>query len=68
MVRLRYRLAMSENLSESEQTALNRDIAQLEGLIDELLTYARLDRPQVETNLEAIDLPKWLAERIADFR
>ncbi|KKI43051.1 sensor protein RstB [Obesumbacterium proteus] len=68
LVRLRYRLAMSENLSESEQTALNRDIAQLEGLIDELLTYARLDRPQVETNLEAIDLPKWLAERIADFQ
>ncbi|MDN5970661.1 MAG: ATP-binding protein, partial [Enterobacterales bacterium] len=34
----------------------------------ELLTYARLDRPQVETNLEAIDLPKWLAERIADFQ
>ncbi|NLS55818.1 two-component system sensor histidine kinase RstB [Hafnia alvei] len=68
LVRLRYRLAMSENLSESEQTALNRDIAQLEGLIDELLTYARLDRPQVETNLEAIDLPQWLAERITDFQ
>ncbi|TBM22709.1 two-component system sensor histidine kinase RstB [Hafnia paralvei] len=68
LVRLRYRLAMSDNLSESEQTALNRDIEQLEGLIDELLTYARLDRPQVETHLEAIDLPKWLAERIADIQ
>ncbi|MHA6306704.1 two-component system sensor histidine kinase RstB [Hafnia paralvei] len=68
LVRLRYRLAMSDNLSESEQTALNRDIEQLEGLIDELLTYARLDRPQVETHLKAIDLPKWLAERIADIQ
>lgn len=68
LVRLRYRLAMSDNLSESEQAALNRDIEQLEGLIDELLTYARLDRPQVETHLEAIDLPKWLAERIADIQ
>lgn len=68
LVRLRYRLAMSDNLSESEQTALNRDIEQLEGLIDELLTYARLDRPQVETHLEAINLPKWLAERIADIQ
>lgn len=68
LVRLCYRLAMSDNLSESEQTALNRDIEQLEGLIDELLTYARLDRPQVETHLEAIDLPKWLAERIADIQ
>lgn len=52
LVRLRYRLAMSDNLSGSEQQALNRDIGQLESLIDELLTYARLDRPQVALNIE----------------
>lgn len=44
LVRLRYRLEMSDNLSDSEAAALNRDISQLEGLIEELLTYARLDR------------------------
>ncbi|MBE0964611.1 two-component sensor histidine kinase, partial [Escherichia coli] len=49
---LRYRLEMSDNLSEGEQQALNRDIGQLESLIDELLTYARLDRPQVALNIE----------------
>lgn len=34
---------MSDNLTESEQQALHHDIGQLEALIDELLTYARLD-------------------------
>lgn len=51
LVRLRYRLEMSENLSEAESQALNRDIGQLEALIEELLTYARLDRPQTELSL-----------------
>ncbi|STI75802.1 two component sensor kinase [Escherichia coli] len=46
LVRLRYRLEMSDNLSAAESQALNRDISQLEALIEELLTYARLDRPQ----------------------
>lgn len=47
-MRLRYRLEMSDNLSAAESQALNRDISQLEALIEELLTYARLDRPQNE--------------------
>lgn len=68
LVRLRYRLEMSDNLSESEQQALNRDIGQLESLIDELLTYARLDRPQVALNIEPIDLPKWLEDKVDDIR
>lgn len=50
-MRLRYRLEMSENLTEAESLALNRDIGQLEALIEELLTYARLDRPQNELKL-----------------
>lgn len=68
LVRLRYRLAMSDNLTESEQLALNHDIGQLEALIDELLTYARLDRPQVSLNLEPIDLPAWLTAKVTDMR
>ncbi|KFK94617.1 MULTISPECIES: two-component system sensor histidine kinase RstB [unclassified Serratia (in: enterobacteria)] len=68
LVRLRYRLAMSENLSESEQQALHRDIGQLESLIDELLTYARLDRPQLALNIEPIDLPNWLKDKVADMQ
>lgn len=66
LVRLRYRLEMSDNLSAAESAALNRDIGQLESLIEELLTYARLDRPQVELFLQPVDLAHWLSERIAD--
>ncbi|WP_395300105.1 two-component system sensor histidine kinase RstB [Enterobacter sp. ECC-175] len=66
LVRLRYRLEMSENLTEAESLALNRDISQLEALIEELLTYARLDRPQTELNLTTLDLPAWVRTHIED--
>lgn len=59
---------MSDNLTDGEQQALNRDIGQLESLIDELLTYARLDRPQVALNIEPIDLPGWLQDKVADIQ
>ena len=68
LVRLRYRLEMSDNLAESERTALNRDIGQLESLIDELLTYARLDRPRVDLNVQSLDLAAWLSEKLDDIR
>lgn len=65
-MRLRYRLEMSDNLSEQESRALNRDISQLEALIEELLTYARLDRPQNELNLTEPNLPVWLTTHLDD--
>ncbi|MCS2159182.1 two-component system sensor histidine kinase RstB [Scandinavium sp. H11S7] len=68
LVRLRYRLEMSENLTESESQALNRDIGQLEALIDELLTYARLDRPQNELILTTPDLPAWISAHVDDIQ
>ncbi len=66
LVRLRYRLEMSENLTAAESQALNRDIGQLEALIEELLTYARLDRPQNELKLTTPDLPAWLRSYVED--
>ncbi|SUG55555.1 sensor protein RstB [Salmonella enterica subsp. diarizonae] len=66
LVRLRYRLEMSENLTQPESQALNRDIGQLEALIEELLTYARLDRPQNELMLTEPDLPAWLSAHLQD--
>jgi len=66
LVRLRYRLEMSENLTAAESQALNRDIGQLEALIEELLTYARLDRPQNELKLTNPDLPAWLRSYVED--
>lgn len=66
LVRLRYRLEMSENLSTAESQALNRDIGQLEALIEELLTYARLDRPQTELSLTTPNLAVWIASHVED--
>ncbi|EDY5004715.1 two-component system sensor histidine kinase RstB [Salmonella enterica] len=66
LVRLRYRLEMSENLTPPESQALNRDIGQLEALIEELLTYARLDRPQNELMLTEPDHPAWLLAHLQD--
>jgi two-component system sensor histidine kinase RstB len=68
LVRLRYRLEMSDNLSDSERAALNRDIGQLEALIEELLTYARLDRPQNELKLTTPDFSAWIVSYIDDAR
>ena len=68
LVRLRYRLEMSDNLSEAESAALNRDIGQLEALIDELLTYARLDRPQNELHLKPVELSSWLENHVSDLQ
>ncbi|MTH46111.1 two-component system sensor histidine kinase RstB [Intestinirhabdus alba] len=66
LVRLRYRLEMSDTLSDGESQAFNRDISQLEALIDELLTYARLDRPQNELLLSEPDLPAWLVNHLCE--
>lgn len=68
LVRLRYRLEMSDNLSDAESAALNRDIGQLEALIDELLTYARLDRPQNELHLKPVELSGWLENHVSDLQ
>lgn len=68
LVRLRYRLVMSENLSESEAQALNRDIGQLEALIEELLTYARLDRPRVDLHLQQLELAEWLRDKVSNIQ
>lgn len=59
---------MSENLTEAESQALNRDIGQLEALIEELLTYARLDRPQNELNLTTPDFPAWIRAHVEDIQ
>lgn len=68
LVRLRYRLEMSENLTDAESQALNRDIGQLEALIEELLTYARLDRPQNELILTTPELPEWITAHVDDIQ
>lgn len=47
---------------------MESDLDELEGLIGELLTHARYDRPDLAIHPEPVDLLKWLELRMADHR
>jgi two-component system sensor histidine kinase RstB len=68
LVRLRYRLEMLDPpLADDAQQGIERDISHLETLIDEMLTYARLDRPQLSLNYQAFSPAAWLLQRQNDW-
>lgn len=47
---------------------MESDLDELEGLIGELLTHARYDRPDLAIHPEPVDLLKWLERRVSDHR
>jgi two-component system, OmpR family, sensor histidine kinase RstB len=68
LVRLRYRLEMFEPpLPEQAKQDLERDITNLDHLVDEMLTYAKLDRPQLELNTQTFSPAEWLQQRRSDW-
>ena len=69
LVRLQYRLAMLEPPPpETERLALERDLAALDTLIDEMLTYARLDRPEMPLQPVDIELCAWARLHLLDWQ
>lgn len=69
LVRLRYRLAMLERApSAEEQQGLERDLGALDALIEEMLTYARLDRPELPLQCSELELGHWAGSRLADWQ
>lgn len=69
LVRLRYRLAMlASPPSPEEQQGLERDLGALDGLIEEMLTYARLDRPELPLQCSDLELGHWARSRLADWQ
>ncbi|MGL5286235.1 two-component system, OmpR family, sensor histidine kinase RstB [Aeromonas sp. RU39B] len=69
LVRLRYRLAMLEPApEEQEMKALERDLGSLDRLIDEMLTYARLERPEMPLNPVDLELGAWVHLYLADWQ
>ena len=69
LVRLRYRLAMlAEPPSPEEQQGLERDLGALDALIEEMLTYARLDRPELPLQCSDLELGSWAGSRLADWQ
>lgn len=68
LVRLRYRLAMLESpLPEPELTPLEHDIEAIEFLIDEMLTYSRLNEPGLTITRGDIELRQWVKARLSDW-
>ena len=69
LVRLRYRLAMLEpQPGEADRQGLERDLGVLDALIEEMLTYARLDRPELPLQRSDLELGGWAAEHLADWQ
>lgn len=69
LVRLHYRLAMLEPPPpEADRLALERDLAALDTLIDEMLTYARLDRPEMPLQPVELELGAWARRHLVDWQ
>ncbi|TNI53538.1 two-component system sensor histidine kinase RstB [Aeromonas veronii] len=69
LVRLRYRLAMLDPApAEQEQQALERDLGALDALIEEMLTYARLDRPELPLQRDELELSHWAQTHLGDWQ
>jgi two-component system, OmpR family, sensor histidine kinase RstB len=69
LVRLRYRLAMLDpQPDDAEQQGLERDLGALDALIEEMLTYARLDRPELPLQCSEVELGDWAQSRLVDWQ
>lgn len=68
LVRLRYRLALLDHLPEEVQEGIESDLSSLDKLIDEMLIYARLDRPEPNLKAEHWVVADWLQRRINDWK
>lgn len=63
LVRLRYRLELLDAVPVSIRQGIERDLSHLDGLIDEMLVYARLDRPEPNLQLTTLAVEPWLRQR-----
>jgi two-component system sensor histidine kinase RstB len=65
LARLRYRLALMEDTSPSAREAMERDLDEIDKLIEELLLHAKLDRPEAPLTPSTFDAASWLDDRVA---
>lgn len=65
LARLRYRLELLEDGNTPAHQAMERDLDEIDKLIEELLLHAKLDRPEAPLAPSTFDAASWLDERIA---
>ncbi|MDF0607165.1 two-component system sensor histidine kinase RstB [Neisseriaceae bacterium TC5R-5] len=67
LARLRYRLALLDGDDNSpERQAMERDISEVDQLVEELLLHAKLDRPEAPLKLSQFDAIAWITERMQE--
>ena len=66
LARLRYRLALLEGADNKTHQAIERDLDEIDKLIEELLFHAKLDRPEAPLSTSTFDAAQWLDERIIE--
>ena len=65
LARLRYRLELMEDSGSSAHQAMERDLNEIDKLIEELLLHAKLDRPEAPLSPSTFDAASWLDDRVA---
>lgn len=59
---------LAEPPTTEEQQGLERDLGALDALIEEMLTYARLDRPELPLQCSELELASWAGSRLPDWQ
>lgn len=62
--RLRFSLAMLEGVNEQQRKEMRQDVSEIEALIDEMLSYARLENVNQDIKKSSVDLPALITHQI----
>ena len=62
--RLRFSLAMFEGVNESQRKEMAQDISEIEALIDEMLSYARLENVSQDIKKSSVELTSLIDQQI----
>jgi two-component system OmpR family sensor kinase len=63
--RLRFSLAMLEGANEEQRKDMVQDVSEIEALIDEMLSYARLENINQDIKISAVDLTSLITNQIS---
>lgn len=62
--RLKFSLAMLEGVNEEEHTEMVQDVSEIESLIDEMLSYARLENINQDLSMSSVDLSSLITNQV----
>ena len=66
--RLHFSVAMQDSLDEREKQEISQDVTEIEGLVDEMLAYARLENLSHSFKRENVNVPELLSAQVDKLR